>query len=83
MWEPRLKPEQAMYGLSPPKLAPEGIEPETIGGANSKIPNQPLCFTFMIKKNASIHKKDTQNHYSLFRSITLLYIYDKEECTNT
>jgi hypothetical protein len=39
---PRLKPEQALYGLSPPKLAPEGIEPETSGGANSKIPSQPL-----------------------------------------
>jgi len=38
----RLKPEQALYGLSPPKLAPEGIEPETFGGANSKIPSQPL-----------------------------------------
>jgi len=39
---PCLKPEQALYGLSPPKLAPEGIEPETFGGANSKIPSQPL-----------------------------------------
>jgi len=39
---PRLKPEQGLYGLSPPKLAPEGIEPETFGGANSKIPCQPL-----------------------------------------
>jgi len=39
---PRLKPEQTLYGLSPPKLAPEGIEPETFGGANSKIPSQPL-----------------------------------------
>jgi len=38
----RLKPEQALYGLSPPKLALEGIEPETFGGANSKIPSQPL-----------------------------------------
>jgi len=28
--------------MDPPKLAPEGIEPETFGGANSKIPNQPL-----------------------------------------
>jgi len=39
---PRLKSEQALYGLSPPKLAPEGIKPETFGGANSKIPSQPL-----------------------------------------
>jgi len=39
---PCLKPEQALYGLSPPKLTPEGIEPETFGGANSKIPSQPL-----------------------------------------
>jgi len=31
---PRLKPEQALYG-------PDGIEPETFGGANSKIPSQP------------------------------------------
>jgi len=38
----RLKPEQALYGLSPPKLAPEGIEPETFGRANSKMPSQPL-----------------------------------------
>jgi len=38
----RLKPEQAMYGLSPPKLAPEEIKLETFGAANSKIPNQPL-----------------------------------------
>jgi len=38
---PRLKPEQALYGLSPPKLTSEGIEPETFGGANSKIPSQP------------------------------------------
>ncbi|AES98185.1 transmembrane protein, putative [Medicago truncatula] len=29
-----------MYGLSPPKLAPEGIEPETSRGANSKIPRE-------------------------------------------
>jgi len=43
LWGPRLKPElQALYGLSPPKLAPGGIEPETFGGANSKIPSQPL-----------------------------------------
>ncbi|AES72396.1 hypothetical protein MTR_3g090090 [Medicago truncatula] len=42
LWGPRLKSEQALYGLSPPKLAPEGIEPETSGGANSKIPSQPL-----------------------------------------
>jgi len=39
---PRLKPEQTLYGLSPPKLALEGIKPETFGGANSKIPSQPL-----------------------------------------
>ena len=39
---PHLKPEQALYGLSLPKLAPEGIEPETFGGTNSKIPSQPL-----------------------------------------
>jgi len=38
----RLKPEQVIYGLSPLKLAPEGIEPKTFGGANSKIPNQPI-----------------------------------------
>jgi len=38
----RLKPEQALYGLRSPKLAPEGIEPETFGGANSKITSQPL-----------------------------------------
>jgi len=38
----RLKPEQALYGLSPPKLALRGIEPETFGGANSKIPSHPL-----------------------------------------
>jgi len=38
----RLKPEQALHGLSPPKLTLEGIEPETFGGANSKITNQPL-----------------------------------------
>jgi len=31
-----------MYGLSPPKLAPEGIEPKTFGGENSKIPSLPL-----------------------------------------
>jgi len=37
-----LKPEQALYGLSPPKLAQEGIEPETFGGANSKISSQPV-----------------------------------------
>ena len=42
MREPHLKPEQAMYGLSPPKLAPEGIEPKTFGGENSKIPSLPL-----------------------------------------
>ncbi|AET05100.1 hypothetical protein MTR_8g101500 [Medicago truncatula] len=39
---PRFKTEQALYGLSPPKLALEGIESETSGGANSKIPSQPL-----------------------------------------
>jgi len=39
---PHLKPEQALYGLNPPKLAPEGIKPETFGGANSNIPSQPL-----------------------------------------
>jgi len=38
----RLKPEQALYGFSPPKLTPKGIEPETFGEANSKIPDQPL-----------------------------------------
>jgi len=38
----RLKLEQALYRLSPPKLTPEGIEPETFGGAYSKIPSQPL-----------------------------------------
>jgi len=42
LWGSRLKPKQALYGLSPPKLAPERIKPETFGGANSKIPNQPL-----------------------------------------
>jgi len=26
----------------PPKLTPEGIEPETLRGAHSKIPSQPL-----------------------------------------
>ncbi|AES90224.1 hypothetical protein MTR_4g086700 [Medicago truncatula] len=36
-----------MYGLSPPKLAPERIEPKTSGGANSKIPNQPLESSFL------------------------------------
>ncbi|AET03405.1 hypothetical protein MTR_8g069220 [Medicago truncatula] len=39
---PRLKPDIAPYGLSPPKLAPDGIEHETLRGANSKISNQPL-----------------------------------------
>jgi len=39
---PRLKPEQALYVLIPPKLTPLGIEPETFGGANSKISSQPL-----------------------------------------
>jgi len=38
----RLKTEQALYELNPPKLASEGIEPKTFGGANSKIPSQPL-----------------------------------------
>jgi len=38
----RLKPEQALYGLSPPKLAPEEIETEIFGEASSKIPSQPL-----------------------------------------
>jgi len=38
----RLKPEQAFYGLSPPKFAPEVIEPETFGGTNFKILSQPL-----------------------------------------
>ncbi|AES93883.1 hypothetical protein MTR_5g008580 [Medicago truncatula] len=35
-------PIQALYGLNPPKLVSEGIEPETSGGANSKISSQPL-----------------------------------------
>jgi len=39
---PHLKPEQALYGLNPPKLAPEEIEPETFEGANLNISNQPL-----------------------------------------
>jgi len=39
---PHLKPEQTLYELSPLKFAPEGIEPETFGGASSKIPSQPL-----------------------------------------
>jgi len=42
LWGPYLKPEQTLYGLSPPKLALERNEPETFGGANSKIPSQPL-----------------------------------------
>jgi len=42
LWGSPLKPGQALYGLSPPKLAPERIEPETFGGANFKIPNEPL-----------------------------------------
>ena len=32
-----------MYGLSPPKLTPEGIEHETFGGENSKILSQQLA----------------------------------------
>jgi len=39
---PLLKPEKALNELSPPKLELEGIKPETFGGANSKIPSQPL-----------------------------------------
>jgi len=39
---PRLKPEQALYGFSPSKWAPEGIESEIFGGANTKILSQPL-----------------------------------------
>jgi len=42
LWGACLKLEQALYGLSPQKLAPEEIEPETFGGANSKISSQPL-----------------------------------------
>jgi len=42
LWGPRLKVDQALYGVNPPKLAPEEIELETFGGANSKIPSQPL-----------------------------------------
>jgi len=30
----------ALYELSPPKLAPGGIEPETLRGAHFKVPNQ-------------------------------------------
>jgi len=44
---PRLKSEQASYGLSPSKLAPEEIEPQAFGGVNSKIPSQPLGQTQM------------------------------------
>jgi len=58
---PRLKPEQALYGLSPPKLALEGIEHETSRGANSKIPSQPLVviilFHFGLLKNIKFKLK--------------------------
>jgi len=37
---PYSKPEQSSKWTCPPKLAPEGIEPETLRGANSKILSQ-------------------------------------------
>ena len=39
---PRSKPEQSSVWTCPPKLALEGIEPETLREAYSKIPSQPL-----------------------------------------
>jgi len=49
----------ALYGLSPPKLTPEGIELETFGGANSKIPSQPLGQLQMgLKKNKKLIKEE-------------------------
>ena len=39
---PHSKPEQSSKWTCPPKLAPEGIEPETFRGAHSKILSQPL-----------------------------------------
>ena len=36
------KLEQCSVWICPPKLTLEGIEPETLKGTPSKIPNQPL-----------------------------------------
>jgi len=39
---PHSKPEQSSVWICPPKLASEGIEPEILRGAHSKISSQPL-----------------------------------------
>jgi len=39
---PRSKSEQSFVWTFPPKLTPEGIEPETLREAHSKISSQPL-----------------------------------------
>jgi len=65
---PRLKPEQPLYGLSPPKLALEGIEPETFGGANSKIPSQPQMgyfhYYFTLTKSGFATQMNLKNQVS-------------------
>ena len=35
-----LKPEQSFVWTSPPKFALEGIKPETLRGAHSKVPSE-------------------------------------------
>jgi hypothetical protein len=42
LWGPRSKSEFCFIWTCPPKLAPEGIKPETLRGAHSKISSQPL-----------------------------------------
>jgi len=80
--EPRLKPEQALYELSPLKLALEGIEPETSGGANSKIPNQPVSqpqmgLLLLMKCYKYLFSKIKENNDFVFHSPCYpIYIYE-------